>query len=73
MRECHADFVGGCFVYSCNMPAAVERLGKIRVRSLNFVACLTGHTWNLYLDVSLISHCAHFFHSLGTVAGSKTG
>ena len=33
------DSVGGCFVYSCKVPAAVERLRKIRVRSLKFVAC----------------------------------
>jgi len=25
--------MGGCFVYSCKVPAGVERLKKIRVRS----------------------------------------
>ena len=47
------DSMGGCFVYSCNMPAAVERLGKIRVRSLKFVACLTGHPHGIYIWVCL--------------------
>jgi len=58
------DFMGGCFVYSCNMPAAVERL-----RSLKFVTCLTGHTHGIYIWTCfwiLISHCACFFPNFGT-------
>jgi len=61
------DSVGGSFVYSCKVPAAVERLKKIRVRSLKIcrVSRVWLRMWNLYLVCichfsSLFSLCSDF-------------